>query len=76
MPNSSRLLLLPWCTAISGYLTSRKTSCNQWLATDKQEIRIQVQVSQGERKPSQMEDTHDNICKLMQYLLFYASAMV
>ena len=58
--------------AISGYLTSRKTICNQWLAIIKQEIRIRARVSQGERKPSQMEDTHDNLSKLMQYLLFYA----
>ena len=49
-----------------------ETNYNQWLATDKQEIRIRARVSQGERKPSQMEDTHDNLSKLMQYLLFYA----
>ena len=71
MPNSSRLLLLPWGMAISGYLTSRKTSCNQWLATDKQEIHVWAQVRQGERKPPQMEDTHDNLSMLMLYILLY-----
>ena len=29
-------------------------------------------ISQGERKTTQMEDTHDNLSKLMQYFLFYA----
>ena len=58
--------------AIAGYHTSRKTSYNQWLATDKQEIFYQVQVSQGERKPPQTEDTHDNSSMLTLYLLFYA----
>ena len=48
-PKSSHLLLLLWCTAITGYHTSRKTSCNQWLATDKQEIHYWTWVSQGEK---------------------------
>ena len=39
----------PWCTAIVGYHTSRKTSYNQWLATDKQEIHYRARVSQGEK---------------------------
>ena len=72
MPNSSRLLLLPRCLAISGYLTSNETSCKQWLASYKQEINLWVQVSQGKGKPPQMEDTHDNLSMLMLYLLFYA----
>ena len=55
--------------AIAGYHTS---SYNQWLVTDKQEICYQAQVSQGERKPPQMEDTRDNSSMLMLYLLFYA----
>ena len=67
-PKSSCLLLLPWCMTIIGYNTSRKTTCNQWLATDKQEIYYQVQVSQGEGKPTQTEDTHDNSSMLMLYL--------
>ena len=58
--------------AIAGYHTSRKTSYNQWLATDKQEIRYRSQVSQGEIKPPQTEDTYDNSNMLMLYLLFYA----
>ena len=57
--------------AITGYHTSRKTSYNQWLATDKQEIRYRVQVSQGERKPPQMEDSCNNSSMLTPYLLFY-----
>ena len=52
---SSHLLLLPWCTAITGYHTSRKTSYNLWLATYEQEIPYRMWVSQGERKPPQME---------------------
>ena len=59
-PKSSCLLLLPWCTAIAGYHTSRKISYNQWLATDKHEIHYWAWVSKGERKPPQMEDTCDN----------------
>ena len=58
--------------AISGYLTSRKTSCDQWLATNKEEIHLWAQVSQGERKPPQMEDTYDNLSMLMLYILLYA----
>ena len=58
--------------AVAGYYTSRKTSYNQWLATDRQEIHYRAQVSQGERKPSQMEDTHDSLSMLMLYLLFCA----
>ena len=58
--------------AITGYHTSRKTSYNQWLAIDKQEIRYRAQVSQGERKPPQTEDTRDSSSKLTLYLLFYA----
>ena len=58
--------------AIVGYHTSRKTSYNQWLATNNQEIHYQAQVSQGERKPPQTEDTCDNLSMLMLYLLFYA----
>ena len=58
--------------AIAGYHTSRKISYNQWLATDKQEICYRARVSQEERKPPQMEDTHDNSNMLMLYLLFYA----
>ena len=42
------------------------------MATDKQEIHLWAQVSQGERKPPQMEDTHDNLSMLMLYFLFYA----
>ena len=57
--------------AISGYHTCKKTSYNQWLATDKQEIRYRAQVSQGKRKPAQTEDTRDNSSMLMLYLLFY-----
>ena len=57
--------------AVSGYLTSRKTRSNQWLATYKQEIHLWAQISQGERKSLQMEDTHDNLSVLMTYLLFY-----
>ena len=45
---------------ITGYHTSRKTSYNQWLATNKQKIHYWAQVSQGERKPPQTEDTYDN----------------
>ena len=53
---------------------SRKTSYNQWLATDKQEIRYRERVSQGERKPLQMEDTRVTIqvCMLTLHILFYA----
>ena len=58
--------------AIAGYCTSRKTCYNLWLATDKQEIRYWAQVSQGERKLPQTEDTSDNSSMLMLYLLFYA----
>ena len=58
--------------AITGYHTSRKTSYNQWLATDKQEICYRARVSQGERKSPQTEDTHDNSSMLTLYLLFYA----
>ena len=43
--------------AIAGYHTS---GYNQWLVTDKQEIRYQARVSQGERKSPQAEDTRDN----------------
>ena len=46
--------------AIAGYHTSRKTSYKQWLATDKQEIHFWARVSQGQRKPPQTEDIHDN----------------
>ena len=67
-PKSSHIFLLPWCTAIAGYHTSRKTSYNHWVATDKQEICYRVQVSQGERKPPQTEDTHDNSRMLTLYL--------
>ena len=59
-PKPNRVLLLPWCTAITGYLTRRKTNYNQWLVTDKQETHYRVRVSQVERKAPQMEDTHDN----------------
>ena len=48
-PKSSLLFLLPWYTATAGYRTSRKTSYSQWLATDKEEIRYEAQVSQGEK---------------------------
>ena len=58
-PKSSHRLLL-WFTAITGCHTSRKTSYNQWLVTDKQETHYQARVSQGERKPSQTEDTWDH----------------
>ena len=53
--------------AIIGHHTSRITNYKQWLATDKQEIRYWAQVSRGERKPPQMEDTRDNSSMLMQY---------
>ena len=64
--------------AIVGYHTSRNTSYNQRLATDKQKIYYRAQVSQGERKPPQMEDTSVTIqvCMLTLYILFYAWAMV
>ena len=62
--------------AIAGYCTSRKTSCNQWLATDKQEIHYWAQISQGERKLPQTEDTSDHSSMSMLYLLFNAWAMV
>ena len=60
--------------ASTGYhtCTSRKTSYNQWLAANKQEIRYRAPVSQEERKPPQMKDTHDNSIMLTLYLLFYA----
>ena len=58
--------------AIAGYHTSSKTSYNQWLATDKQDIRYRAQVSQGERKPPQVEHARDNLSMLMLCLLFYA----
>ena len=61
---------------IAGYHPSRKTSYNQWLATDKQEIRYCARVSQGGRKPPQTEYTRDNSSMLTLYLLFYACAMV
>ena len=54
--------------AIVSYHTSRKNSYNQWLATDKQEIRYWMGFSQGERKLPQMEDTHDNSSMLTLYL--------
>ena len=53
--------------AIAGYHTSRKSNYKQWLATDNQEIHYQVRVSQGERKPPQMEDTRDNSSMLTLY---------
>ena len=68
-PKSSRLLLVPWCTTIAGYHTSRKTSYNQWLATDKQEICYQARVSQGEGKPPQTKHTHDKSSMLMLAIL-------
>ena len=58
--------------AIAGYHTSGKTSYNQRLATDKQEICYHTRVSQGERKPPQMEDTCDILSMLTLNLLFYA----
>ena len=57
---------------IAGYYTRRKASYNQWLATDKQGIRYQARVSQGEREPPETEDTHDNLSMLTLYLLFFA----
>ena len=51
-PKSSRLLLLPWYTAITGYHTSRKNNYNQWLATLKQEICYWVQLNQSRREKS------------------------
>ena len=53
----------PSFTLVHGYhwlSYKQKTSYNQLLATDKQEIHYWVRVSQGERKPPQTEDTHDN----------------
>ena len=46
------------------------------MATDKHKICYRAQVSQGERKPPQIEDAHENSSMLMLYVLFYAWAMV
>ena len=57
--------------AIADYHISRKTSYNQWLATDELTFCYWAQVSQGERKLPQTEDTRDNSSMLRLYLMFY-----
>ena len=61
----SHLLLLPWCTAFTGYQINNNNSNNQQQSTTcyrhpKQANCYQMRVWQQEQKPSQTECTHDN----------------